>query len=162
MLTNEEENPKFTKEETTQINEAQRRLHVLENEISIATKNLSVTKKDAEKAYKEKIYQENLLSETKDKVRQASEFLNELLDQIRESKEILEKNTELAQKINTENEEKSNLLNQKEKELFDFESDLKSKSEDYNIKLSELSKEQVSISTAKYAFLKATETVTWK
>lgn len=157
----EEENVKLSEEENFKLTEAQRRLHVIQNEISLANKNLQLTSRDSEKAYKEKLYQEELLKNIQDQVealkREKEEISIRLDADVATLNELLKKIKEGESVYNIKNKQ----LNEREEKLNKDEEAHKKNVQDFNNKSSQFLEDQLAIKTAKEAFLKATETVTW-
>jgi len=107
---------KLTDDQSRAIDETKRTLLNLESEISIASKNLKVTKADNEKLIKERIYQEELLNTITSKVNLVQTTLTELESNIADKTKEL---TKLNKKIETlENDiliKEANLKDREEK-----------------------------------------------
>lgn len=94
MIEAPEKNLELTPEQVEKEAIFRQRLQNLENEISIATKNLKVIKADVEKATKEKTYQEEILSNISSNVEEKTSLFNKI------NQELIDKN-ELLYQINS-------------------------------------------------------------
>lgn len=162
MIETPSKNVELTFEQLQQIDVVQKNLANLHNETSIATKLLIVTRKDTEKATKEKVYQEELLADLKIKTEVAEDKLKKVLSALESSEITLKDNIEKAKTVGIANETKNQELYKKEIEIKVSEEQYQKNVEDFNIKFNQLLEDQLSINTAKNAFLKAIETVKWK
>lgn len=162
MLDTPIENVKLTFEQLQQIDVFQKTLANINNEISINSKLLIGQRADCEKATKETAYQKELLSDLETKVDSTKKQLEELSSEVTSSQNLLDENTEKNKSLGVENQSRSEELNQKEKELENKFLEHDTEEKEFNIKFNQLSEDQLSVKTAKDAFLKALETVTWK
>lgn len=162
MIISPESNVKFTDEQTKAIELAQGRLVVIQNEFLIAQKALKQANSDTLATTKERLYQEELLAKLEESAKPLEEKLSTLRSQVIESEDILKTNIENARIVGEENEKLSASLTKRESVVSELESSLKDKEKDLNIKLTQLSEEQLKIAKAKDAFSKAIETVSWK
>jgi hypothetical protein len=163
MIDNQLDTPNttLTNEETVLLTEAQRRLHVLENEIAIATKNLQVTKKDSEKAYKDKIYQDEQLLVATDVLSKVLSRINEANDVEQQMADSLKlQQVKSAEDFAQVKEAKDELRTQQE--IFDI------KQKEHNIKVenftkeySEFLKEKDEVMKAKDILSKAIASLPW-
>ncbi len=114
-------NPVLTPEQTKAIEEAKTRLLNLENEISIATKNLKAIKAESERVTKEVVYQNDLLNETKSKLAIALVALSETEDKILAKTVELNSLSSDIKNQSTQAESKSTDLTEREKRIADRE-----------------------------------------
>lgn len=161
MIDTPNDNVKLTLEQMQQIDVVEKRLAVLKNEITISQNLLMGTRMEIDRATKEKEYQEELLSSLQNQVEDFSNKKDILINEINSSIEINDKLKEESAKINNENYIKISEINSRQSELESKEENFNKRMEDFNIKSSQLLEDQLSIKTAKDAFLKATEAVTW-
>lgn len=157
----EESNIKLTDEQKAQLEVVQLRLSNFENEISIANKNLIVVKKEFEKATKDKLYQEETLKGLLETVKTLEEKKDELIEVNNTSITIFNETVAKTKELNESIFNQTTKIVEREKAIAQKEIDLDGKVEDFNIKLTQLLKDQVAVKTAKDAFLKANETITW-
>lgn len=161
MIDSPNENVKLTFEQMQQIDIVQKRLSVLESEITSATKILKGTKSECDRAVKEKLYQEELLANIKEVVEQFTvkkdNLVLEIISHTTEIDNLKEKTTQL----NKENYDKESDIIARTKDLDNAEYNFNQKVQDFSTKTNQLLEDQLSIKTAKDAFLKATETVSW-
>lgn len=153
---------KLTPEQEASLATYQLRLANLENEISIASRNLRVIKQDTEKIVKEKIYQQELYDQAKAQAEKESEKLATINSEVGTAQIELDKITELHKTTTLQIEFERKEIADRETVLSASESSLKNEQDYFNIKSSQLLEEQNAVNTAKEAFLKATETVSWK
>jgi len=153
MLNQETENVKLDFEQLQKIDVVQKRLANLESEINIASKNLTALKKDTDRIYKEKTYQEELLadltSKTDDKKLQSSKLDESITEHTAMLNKIIEEYKEHKEKITTEKIESSN----REEMISKKEAELDEKSKELNEKLVEYTN-NVSVFFSKVAKLK--------
>jgi len=161
MIDTPNDNVKLTLEQMHQIDVVEKRLAVLKNEITISQNLLMGTRMEIDRATKEKEYQEELLFSLQNQVEDFSNKKDILINEINSSIEINDKLKEESAKINNENYIKISEINSRQSELESKEENFNKRMEDFNIKSSQLLEDQLSIKTAKDAFLKATEAVTW-
>lgn len=161
MIDTPNDNVKLTLEQMQQIDVVEKRLAVLKNEITISQNLLMGTRMEIDRATKEKEYQEELLFSLQNQVEDFSNKKDILINEINSSIEINDKLKEESAKINNENYIKISEINSRQSELESKEENFNKRMEDFNIKSSQLLEDQLSIKTAKDAFLKATEAVTW-
>lgn len=164
MLDNKLDTPNtvFTPEETGKLTEAQRRLHVLENEITIATKNLQVTKREAEKAYKDKLYQDEqldsvtkLLVSAQEKLAVAKKEQSDILS------EIDKQRMELGLEINAALDERDELDVRKQKLSLE-EENFRKEVETFNKERDEFLKEKSDLVKAKEILSSAIASLPWQ
>jgi hypothetical protein len=143
MLNQETENVKLTFEQLRQIDVVQKRLSNLESEITIATKNLNALKKDTDRIYKEKMYQEELLANLTTQTDTKKLELIKLGESITEHSNILNKliteYKEHTEKMTIEKDEhsvKGERISKKEIELNEKSSELNEKLKEYEINVS--------------------------
>lgn len=162
MLENSPQNVKLTFDQLQQIDVAEKRLAHLQIEVSLATKLLTETRLDCEKVTKEKIYQEGLLADINSQLSSATLKHDKLLEDIKASEGILNSNTEKSVTIGLANEKKEKDLNERESKIIEREIEHSKKEKDFITNSNNLSKEKSLVENAKGAFLKATESITWK
>lgn len=162
MITSPENNVQLTDVQKKQLEVFQSRLSNLQNEIILATNNISVLKNDTLTVLKDKEYHTNILSEIKKDIEKANETLDTLTSQNGEL--IKTKNV-----IEQENEAKSCLYANKELELVSRENVFTAKEtahankvEEFNKSSIKLSEDKLIVKNAKEAILKAIEKVNWK
>ncbi len=136
MINTPESNIKLTDNQTKAIDIANQKLVVIQNEIAVATKVLNSTKNDSIVATKEKLWQEELLSDIKSKTNEAQSKLDVINTSITTQGEILSS-------INQEIAQKSISLNSKEMELKDREDNVSKKEEEVFSRQEELSQKEV-------------------
>lgn len=161
MIDTPSDNIKLTFEQMQQIDVVEKRLAVLKNEITISQNLLIGTRMEMDRATKEKEYQEELLSNLQTQVEDFSKKKDILINEINSSIETNDKLKEESTKINNENYIKISEINSRQSDLESKEENFNKRMEDFNIKSSQLLEDQLSIKTAKDAFLKATEAVIW-
>jgi len=162
MLHSPNANIPLNSEQTQQIEEAKKRLSNLENEISIATKNLSAASKNVFKTIKDKEYQQELIEKfTKEAITKSRE-LESLKNSVDEMQKTLTKlridaddtkNIHLKKDIELREKESSILFSERElaKKLNELESDIKKVQEDKKV-----------IEDVKKAFSIASKSIVWK
>lgn len=161
MIDTPTDNVKLTFEQMQQIDVVEKRLVVLKNEITISQNLLMGTRMETDRATKEREYQEELLSNLQSQVEDFSNKKDALVLDINSSIEINDKLKLETTKMNEENHRKISEIVSRENELKIKEENFNKRMEDFNIKSSQLLEDQLSIKTAKDAFLKATEAVVW-
>lgn len=161
MIATPEKNIVLSVEQQNHLNIYQHKLANLESEVVIAGKTLKGIKLETDRFVKERLFQEEQLSEINKKIEVVTQSVftltidhDALQIELSLKKEQLKQTTEDIQV-------KESSLTEREKILSQQEEDHKKKIEDFNKKSSQLLEDQLSIQTAKDAFLKATETVTW-
>jgi chromosome segregation ATPase len=162
MIDNTSDSVKLTFEQLQQIDATQKRLSNLESEIIIATKTLKGTKMECDRAVKEKLYQEELLVDLNGKIESTKNVLNELSLNVDKNNATLSETIKKIDTMNLRYLEKTDELNERERGIKMAENSLNKEIDYFAIKSSQLLEDQFSVKTAKDAFLKATETVTWK
>lgn len=155
-------NTVLSAEEIAQITEAQRRLHVLENEISIANKNLQITKRDAEKAYKDKLYQEELLINVQKEIELLTKQKSELSAQITTETDLLEKTKIETREMAFLLAEREETVSVKEKTLENNQLEFSQKVESFNKERDEFLKEKSEMVQAKEILSTAIASLPWQ
>lgn len=161
MIDSPNENVKLTFEQLQQIDVVEKQLANLQSEIVNANKILKGTKMEADRATKEKIYQEQLLEDVKIQVEGFNNKKNELINDINNATTELNKIKKETTELNKQNYDQKTELDTKIKQFDEDTLEYNKKVEDFNIQSGKLLEDQLSIKTAKDAFLKATETVIW-
>lgn len=161
MITAPESNIKFTDEQTASIKEAENRLFNLESLISIANKNLKITKTELERNMKDNISQKEILESLQTQISDCEIKKNTIIENhntaLSSFHETIKKNLEIAdihKNKEIEFTERENILSQRELEH-------NKKVEDFKNESNQLLKEKLAVKTAKEAFLKANESITW-
>jgi chromosome segregation ATPase len=131
---NSTSNPTLTFDQLQAIDVAQKTLANLQSEIVIATKILKGTKMESDRAVKEKLYQEELLENTKTQVEDETKQLNYLTSEIAQSNVILTKlndeintKTEIQRKKDVALQDRESAVQKREIEVAKVESSLKEK-----------------------------------
>ena len=155
-------NTKLTLEQLQQIDAVEQKLTGLNTQILVANKNLKVVNNDTLRFAREIDAQKELLASLTTQIETLETKKQQLIADINESITTLDINKKQASEVLSANDAKSGELFEREKIIANKEKDLTKKEEDYNIRHSALLEDQLSIQTAKEAFLKATETVIWK
>lgn len=158
MLTQPENTIKLSDEQQLAIEEVKNRLSNLESEISIANKNLKGIKLETEKAIKDKMYQEELLSNVVDKISNSTKELSELEPKVTEKTEQLNNLLSTIQKESNSHEIKKTELLSKEKAIKDEEVKLSENQEAFRKEKSEFEVEKNKLSTFKEALLEVIKT----
>lgn len=161
MIKDTNENVKLTFEQLQQIDEVSKQLINLQSEITTAQKILRGTRLEIDRAIKEKTYQEELLEELKSTVLSFETKKADLVEQINQAITILDETTKRSSDTDLESKIKIDELHKKESELARGEETYSKKVEEFTSRSNQLLEDQLSIKTAKDAFLKATETVVW-
>lgn len=124
-------NVRLKLENLQQLAEVEGRLSNLNNEISIASKNLRILKGDSERATKEKIYQEGLLetanSQLNEKKSEATKLDENLLEKKAQLNQLLVEFSEHSTKMEAEKmamKDREDKVSAKERELISRESSL--------------------------------------
>ena len=159
MINSPTENVKLTFEQLQQIDVVQKQLANLQSEINIASKSLNVLKKDCDKVTKERIYQEELLSNLTVDVKKVEDRLGELTKERDTAIAQLDKAREETTKLNSSNCKKDLELKDRENKLQKEEEDLEKKVADFNIKSNQLLKEQDDLKNKKSILSKAIEQI---
>lgn len=162
MIDTPTENVKLTFEQLQQIDVFQKTLANINNEISINTKFLISERAECEKATKETIYQKELLGELETKVESIKIRLKDLGDNLNINRIELEEINKKSQTLGLVNQTRSEELDKKDKDLKINLEEYNKELEIFNVKFKELLEDQFSVNSAKEAFLKALETITWK
>lgn len=155
------ENVKLTFDQLQQIDTVEKRLVNLQSEISIGRDNLTAIRLECEKVTKERLYQEELLAEITKNVEVIQGKHTDVLNDLQSTSDtLLEVNKKIGETTDLHTKKETALV-EKENKIKEQEEELNKKVEDFTNKSSRLLEDQLSIKTAKDAFLKATETVVW-
>lgn len=111
------DNPKLTSDQLAALLEFQVRISNLENEVSIVARTLRANKLESERSLKERMYQENLLSDVNSKVNIAATNLQELQETITVKTSELNILIEKIKTLNLEQENKNISLREKEEKI---------------------------------------------
>lgn len=162
MITAPESNVKLTDVQKKQLETFRGRLSNIEAEITIAQGTLQVLKDDVVKATKEKKY---LLTDVETLTTQVAD----LQKQKDEHNSLIVESQNLLRKQADEHAAADKEYTQKKRELSDSSKDLSKKIATHqkneavlNDKSKKLSEDRLSVEKAKAAFLKASESVSWK
>jgi len=157
----DEPNVVLTPEQHKAIEVSQAQLANLQNETSIASKNLKVTRMQCEQFIKEREYQEQLLVEATEAVQNLSEQKDSIEKEISQLAAILATTTQKITDLESSGAKKSSELTDRESVIGKKEADLEKKIAEFTLQTNQLLEDQRAIQTAKEAFSKATETVVW-
>ena len=161
MIDSPNENVKLTFEQLQKIDVVNKQLANLQSEIANAQKILKGTKLECDRAVKEKLYQEELSVGLVEQVKTLTAQKDGLVQEVTDFTTALNTLKEKTNEINKQNYEREAELIARMKDLKSKEDAFNAKVSDFTIQSSKLLEDQLSIQTAKEAFLKATETVTW-
>lgn len=162
MIDSPTENVKLTFEQLQQIDVVEKRLSNLQSEIANANKILKGTKSECDRALKEKLYQEELAFNLASQIKELTTSRDNLAKEITLSTQALEDTKKTSKDLSESNYAKTDELLKREQKISQSETEHLLKVEDFNNKYNQLLDDKNAISTAKEAFLKAIETVTWK
>ena len=155
-------NVRLTMENLQQLAEVEGRLSNLQNEISLATKNLSVINKDVIKAVKEREYQQELITKFTDIATQKGIELESLKNSVAELSKQSENLNQEAILIKETHSKKEINLEERENTLKFKEEDQKKNEDDFKVGLLKLKEDRKSLDVVKSAFQEAVKLVTWK
>lgn len=155
MLITPENNVSLTDLQTARLEEAKNRLLNFETEISIAQKNIKILKSETENVFKDKAYQEKLLSVATENTKHAQSTLEALHQEISLAQDTLSKCHAETLLINEANAAKASEFSEREKTLEAREIDHTAKVEHFTTQSAELAKDKLFVETTKEAFLKA-------
>lgn len=137
MINEGNDNVKLTFDQLQAIDVVEKRLGNLQSEINIATKNLTALKKDTDRIYKEKTYQEELLAnltkQTEDKTKEISDLKANITEHTAMLNNVLAEYKDHTEKIATGKADHS----AREDMILKKETELAEKSEELNGKLTE-------------------------
>jgi len=155
-------NISLTFEQMAQVEETKKRLSNLENEITIATKNLNVLNKETLKATKEREYQEELISGLSGNIEKLQADKISLENSIIEMEYFIKNSQEEVQKANKEISDKKEDLRLKEIVISASEDRIKKDLAEIDKKASEILEDRKVLETAYNAFNEALKTIVWK
>ena len=155
------ENIKLSLEQLQQIDIVQKRLSVLESEITNANKVLKGTKMEIDRVVKEKAYQEELLAKLLENTKKAKIEYEELLSNVKISKKILLDNQEKSRVISSSIDNKSQDISKREKQLIVNEKSHDKNVSDFNQKNEKFLKDRSSLEKAQSILLEAIKSVSW-
>lgn len=144
-----------------QVNLLERKVVNLQEDITTNKKLQKELQAECDKLNKEKEYLTEVNEELSSKIKKEKVTLKNLLAEIKDSSDTLESNLKKASEDQKVLSQRLKDIEERENKVSSLEVELNKKVEDFNIKSSQLLKDQLSIKTAKDAFLKATETVVW-
>ncbi len=151
----------LTEDQTNTLATYYTKLSNIQSEIANNVNVLTGTKSECERALTEKTYLEDQIVALKEDIEVLEVRKTELGVAIEAGTTVLSETTEKTTALNNESYAKVADIIERENTLKKNEADYAAKVEDFTSKSSQLLADQEAIKTAKDAFQKATDTVTW-
>jgi len=161
MLNTPNSNVKLTLENIQQEAEIQGRLSVLQSEITNATKILRGTKMEIDRAIKEKSYQEDLLKKTLQDTEKATNKFNEILVEIKTNEKTLNDIKKESVSIRLSQDNKSQELSKREKDLVENETNYSKNNSDFVAKNEKFLKDVSDFKKSKKILLEVINSIVW-
>ena len=161
MIEQPNANVALTFEQLQQIDTVQNRLKNIENEITIATKNLNVVNKDVVKATKEREYQESLIANLTETSTAKQKAHDDISAQIVSANTTLAKTQQDTTEMNKQNEAKKAELDNREAQVSAREQEHLKTLSAFKIEQEKQNNDRIALNSAKEAFSEAVKKVVW-
>lgn len=162
MIDSPNSNISLTFEELAQIETTKSILSNLENEITIANKNLNIIAKEVLKATKERDYQEELILTLSEQVSDKQAETLRLDNSISQMKSSLEESREREGFANKILADKTQELRDRENKISEIEKELSVRKAQLEVEMESQLKDREDLNIAYDAFKDALTTITWK
>lgn len=162
MLNAPNKNVELTFDQLQQLDVFQKRLTVLESNISAMTRDLNIVNKEVIKATKEREYQESLLADVSAKISTKQQEFNSLeasVLQVKESISLFQKEETEMRKTLTKKELE---LSERHESMLLAERKLTEQQQEFNTESQRQTEEREKLEIAYDAFSIALKTITWK
>lgn len=147
---------------TLTIEQLTNRVGNLQREVAQEIENLTVVRNDCERVTKEKEYQQELLTDISSRLETSKEEFAMLQTELQEAKNEFNSILTKGKVVESQNQEKSQALSDREDKLSLAEEEYNLRVKDLNTAQSALALEKLTVEKAKEAFVNAANTVSWK
>lgn len=162
MNTSPTNNVQLTFEQLQQIDMFEKRLGNLQNEVNLAVKQLSVARTDCDRIFKEKEYQEKILTSLIGDVNNAKSELVIVISSLESNKVELSKTVESHRELHEELSKREVTVQKKESNLDSKLKEHESLTKVFNSQSKQLEQDRNAVEAAQEAFVTATKYITWK